>query len=152
MSNVESTSSLSFSLSCAISTFFHVFLSSSQYLVRKFKQRGKIRKDWINFNFRIFWSFSKHTWLFLSMLKRKIENGEKLLRSTVSFREVSKCLNALLPVLTIQLSEQVSYSAAVGLVFAQRSCLVTRVRGIIITTEKSWQIKMIIQLCNIQLE
>lgn len=70
-------------------------------------------------------------------VKRKIENGEKLLRSTVSFREVSKCLNALLPVLTIQLSEQVSYSAAVGLVFAQRSRLVTRVRGIIIATEKS---------------
>lgn len=70
-------------------------------------------------------------------VKRKIENGEKLLGSTVSFREVSKCLNALLPVLTIQLSEQVSYSAAVGLVFAQRSCLVTRVRGIIIATEKS---------------
>lgn len=70
-------------------------------------------------------------------VKRKIENGEKLLESIVSFREVSKCLNALLPVLTIQLSEQVSYSAAVGLVFAQRSCLVTRVRGIIIATEKS---------------
>lgn len=70
-------------------------------------------------------------------VKRKIENGEKLLRSTVSFREVSKCLNALLPVLTIQLSEQISYSAAVGLVFAQRSRLVTRVRGIIIATEKS---------------
>lgn len=70
-------------------------------------------------------------------VKRKIENGEKLLESIVSFREVSKCLNALLPVLTIQLSEQVSYSAAVGLVFAQRSRLVTRVRGIIIATEKS---------------
>lgn len=70
-------------------------------------------------------------------VKRKIENGEKLLELIVSFREVSKCLNALLPVLTIQLSEQISYSAAVGLVFAQRSRLVTRVRGIIIATEKS---------------